>query len=85
MQRGVTRWVAVALGAALLGLSSGCASFGGGAATGAAIGAAGAGAAYEYQNKRQLERLDDDFERGRISRDEYERRRREIDKGSLLY
>jgi len=63
----------------------GCSSFGGGAATGAVIGAAGAGAAYEYQNKQQLDRLDDDFERGRIRRDEYERRRRQIDKGSVIY
>ena len=52
---------------------------------GAALGAAGAGAAYEYQHKEQMERLDEDFEAGRIDREEYERRKDEIESGSLIY
>lgn len=52
---------------------------------GAAIGAAGVGAAYEYQNKRQMDRLNEDFQAGRISRDEYDRRKRDIESGSIIY
>ena len=52
---------------------------------GAAVGAAGAGAAYEYQNHRQMERLEEDFKAGRISKQEYLRRKEEISKGSLIY
>jgi uncharacterized membrane protein len=52
---------------------------------GTAVGAAGTGAAYEYQHKRALERLEERFARGEIDRDEYLRRKREIEKGSLVY
>lgn len=52
---------------------------------GAAVGAAGAGAAYEYQTKKQLDRLDRDFEAGNISREEYVKRKKEIQAGSLIY
>jgi hypothetical protein len=63
-------------------LQSGCyPEFWGGAATGAL----GAGAAYEYQSKRQMDRLEDDFKAGRISREEYEDRKRQIERGSILY
>lgn len=50
----------------------------------AAAGAAGAGA-YEYSNKEALEDLEDDYEDGRISREEYERRRKEIEDRSVVY
>ncbi len=52
---------------------------------GAAVGAVGAGAAYEYRTKKQLDRLDRDFEAGRISRQEYLKRKKEIEAGSLIY
>jgi len=52
---------------------------------GAALGAGAAGAAYEYSNKEALEDLADDYESGRISREEYERRKGEIEGKSLLY
>lgn len=52
---------------------------------GAAIGAAGVGAAYEYRNKRQMDRLNEDFQAGRISQDEYDRRKRDIESGSIIY
>lgn len=80
MSSRISRLSLIVAAGALLALP-GCASFVGGAAAGAA----GAGAAYEYQNKRQLDRLEADLARERISRQEYERRRREIEKGSLIY
>ncbi len=52
---------------------------------GAAVGAVGAGAAYEYRTKKQLDQLDRDFEAGRISREEYVKRKKEIKAGSLIY
>ncbi len=56
-----------------------------GAVGGAAVGAGAAGAAYEYQNKRALKSLEDDWQAGRISKDEYLRRKKEIEKRSLVY
>lgn len=52
---------------------------------GAAVGAAGAGAAYEYQNHRQMKRLEEDFKAGRISKEEYLKRKEQISQGSLIY
>jgi hypothetical protein len=59
---------------------SGCAFLGG-----AATGALATGAGYEYNAKRQMDRLDDDLRAGRISREEYNDRKRQIEKGSLIY
>jgi hypothetical protein len=66
---------------ALLGLTQSSCAFVGGAATGAVA----AGAGYEIQAKRQMDRLDDDFKRRRISREEYEDRKKQIEKGSIIY
>lgn len=52
---------------------------------GAALGAGAAGAAYEYSNKKALEDLKDDYEDGRISREEYDRRKEKIEDKSLVY
>ncbi|HKJ24970.1 MAG TPA: hypothetical protein VKB65_09130 [Myxococcota bacterium] len=52
---------------------------------GAAVGAGGAGAAYEYQNHEALEELEDDFRDGRISREEYLDRKHEIERRSAIY
>ena len=52
---------------------------------GAAAGAAGAGAYYEHENREELRRLEDDFEEGRISKDDYLRRKREIEERSIVY
>lgn len=51
---------------------------------GTAAGAAAAGGAYELQNKRALEELEDDLKAGRIDREEYERRKDEIEDRSIL-
>ncbi|HWP58288.1 MAG TPA: hypothetical protein VNL14_10400 [Candidatus Acidoferrales bacterium] len=52
---------------------------------GAAVGALGSGAGYEYNAKRQMDRLEEDYRHGRISREEYLDRKRQIEKGSLIY
>jgi hypothetical protein len=61
-------------------IQSGCQFLGG-----TAVGALGAGAGYEYQAKRQMDRLDEDLRNERISRREYEERKRQIEAGSLIY
>ena len=52
---------------------------------GAAAGVLGTGAGYEVQSKRQMDRLDDDLRSGRIERREYEQRKEQIEKGSIIY
>jgi hypothetical protein len=65
----------------LAGLTqSGC-QFLGGAATGALA----TGAGYEIQSKRQMDKLEDDYKSHRISREEYESRKRQIESGSIVY
>lgn len=59
---------------------SGC-QFIGGAATGALA----TGAGYEIQAKRQMDRLEDDYRRERISRRDYEARKKQIEAGSIIY
>jgi osmotically-inducible protein OsmY len=52
---------------------------------GAAVGAGGAGAAYEYSNKRQMDSLEEDRKSGKITQEEYDRRKKEIEGRSLVY
>lgn len=52
---------------------------------GAAVGGLAAGAGYEYQAKRQMDRLEEDYKAERISRSEYESRKKQIESGSLIY
>jgi uncharacterized membrane protein len=52
---------------------------------GAAVGVGAAGAAYEYQNKRTMDALKEDLEAGRISEDEYNRRKEEVEGRSIVY
>lgn len=59
---------------------SGCAFLGG-----AAAGTVAAGAAYEYNAKRQMDKLDEDLRAERISRREYEARKKQIESGSIIY
>ena len=58
----------------------GCAFLGG-----AAVGALGTGAAYEVHNKTQMDRLEEDYRNERISRGEYEARKKQIENGSIIY
>jgi len=52
---------------------------------GAAVGAAAAGGAYEYQNKQAMDQLEEAYQAGEISREEYERRKAEIEGRSVVY
>lgn len=59
---------------------SGCAFLGG-----AAVGTVATSAGYEFQAKRQMDRLEEDYKAGRIDRREYEIRKKQIEAGSILY
>lgn len=52
---------------------------------GAATGALATGAGYEINANRQLDRLEDDYRRERISRREYQQRKSQIERGSIIY
>lgn len=65
----------------LMGLGqSGCAFLGG-----AAVGALGTSAGYEINAKSKMDQLEDDFKAERISRREYESRKSQLEKGSIIY
>ena len=75
------RTLAIALGFSGM-LTAGCSpAFWGGAAAGVL----GTGAGYEVQANRQMDRLDDDLRSGRIERREYETRKQQIERGSIIY
>ena len=59
---------------------SGCAFLGG-----AAVGALGTSAGYEYNAHSKMNQVEDDYKAERISRREYEARKSQIEKGSILY
>lgn len=72
----------VSLGVSVLALAVvGCSSKAGNVA----VGAGAAGAAYEYSNKRSVDQLEQDVKDGKISREEYDRRRKDIEDKSLVY
>lgn len=51
---------------------------------GAGAGALGTGAGYEIQAERQMDQLNEDLKNGKISQQEYDIRKDQIRKGSLL-
>jgi hypothetical protein len=59
---------------------SGCMFLGG-----AAVGALGTSAGYEINAKSKMDQLEDDYKAERISRREYEARKSQIEKGSIIY
>ena len=59
---------------------SGCAFLGG-----AALGALGTSAGYEINAKSKMDKIEDDYKAERISRKEYEARKSQIEKGSIIY
>lgn len=65
----------------LLGLMQGGCAFLGGAAAGTLA----TGAGYEINAKRQMDKLEDDYRNERISRREYEDRKAQIERGSIIY
>ena len=70
--------LAIALGFALT--QTGCAFLGG-----AAVGTLATGAGYEINAHQQMEKLEDDYQNERISRREYEERKAQIERGSIVY
>ena len=65
----------------LMGLGqSGCMFLGG-----AAAGALGASAGYEINAYSKMNQLEDDYKNERISRAEYESRKSQIEKSSIIY
>jgi hypothetical protein len=52
---------------------------------GAAVGGLATGAGYEINAKRQMDRLEEDYKNERISRQEYEERKSQIERGSIIY
>lgn len=52
---------------------------------GAAVGAGATGAGYEYNAYRQMQQLEEDYKAERISRAEYEERKKQIEAGSIIY
>jgi len=65
----------------LFGVSqSGCAFLGG-----AAVGALGTSAGYEINANSKMNQIEDDYKNERISRAEYEARKSQIEKGSIIY
>jgi hypothetical protein len=59
---------------------SGCAFLGG-----AAVGALGTSAGYEINAHSKREQIESDYKAERISRKEYEARKSQIEKGSIIY
>jgi hypothetical protein len=59
---------------------SGCAFLGG-----AALGALGTSAGYEINAKSKMDQLENDYKAERISRKEYEARKSQLEKGSIVY
>ncbi|MGC4095907.1 MAG: hypothetical protein QM706_02210 [Nitrospira sp.] len=73
---------AVAGVALLMGLTS-CSAVGTGL-LGGVVGAGAAGGGYEYHLKRQKDRVEHDFKTGKIDQKEYEIRKDQIARDSLL-
>jgi hypothetical protein len=63
---------------------SGCGGKAGSAGIGAVGGAAIGAGGYEYHLKRQMNRVEEDFKEGRIDQREYEIRKDQIDRDSLI-
>ena len=70
-------WMGLALAMSLCG----CGSFWGGMAGGAV----GTGAGYELSARNQMKILDADLKAGRIDEKEYDIRKDQIERGSLVY
>ena len=68
-------YVLIILAAVIVAVMPGCAFLAG----------TGAGAAYEVNARRQLDKLEEDYKAGKITKQEYEARKEQIKKGSLVY
>jgi hypothetical protein len=52
---------------------------------GAIVGAGATGGGYEYNAYRQMQQLEEDYKNEKISRAEYEKRKQQIEAGSIIY
>jgi hypothetical protein len=77
----ISNWMMMLAIAATSLILCGCGSFWGGAAGGAA----GTGAGYEYNAHKQIERLNEDLKNGKIDQKEYDIRKNQIERGSIVY
>ena len=73
----------VIAGLVLLTGLTGCSPVGSGL-LGGVLGAGAAGGSYEYHLKRQKDRVEEDFKAGKIDQKEYEIRKDQITRDSLL-
>jgi hypothetical protein len=76
--KNIGTWIVAAM---LCVLASGCGNFWGGMAGGAV----GTGAGYELKARQQIDKLDEDLKKGRIDQKEYDIRKNQIERGSLVY
>jgi len=76
----VKSWVAMMIMLIPILFTTGC-GFWGGVATGVAA----TGAGYEYTSKKQLDRLEEDYKAGNITKEEYDARKKAIEEGSIIY
>ncbi len=67
-----------------LTLLTGCSGAVGSGLLGGVLGAGAAGGGYEYHLKRQKDRVEQDFKEGKIDQKEYEIRKDQIARDSLL-
>jgi hypothetical protein len=65
-------------------MCGGCESSWGSAGLGAAGGAVAAGGSYEYVSNREMKKIEDDYKDGKIDQREYEIRKDQIQRMSLL-
>jgi hypothetical protein len=49
------------------------------------VGAGATGAGYEYNAYRQMQKLEENYKAERISRREYEERKKQIEAGTIIY
>jgi hypothetical protein len=52
---------------------------------GALVGAGATGAGYEYNAYRQMQQLEEEYRNEKISRAQYEERKKQIEAGSIIY
>jgi hypothetical protein len=74
--------VCLALACSLL--LAGCSSSAGSGILGGVVGAGAAGGGYELHLKKQKDRVEEDYKAGRIDKKEYEIRKDQISRDSLL-
>jgi hypothetical protein len=79
-----TSVVVIVLMLCTLGMMGGCSNPWGSAGLGAAGGAAAAGGGYEYVANREMKRIDEDLKSGKIDQREYDIRKDQIKRMSIL-